>query len=333
MWPKLKTLLLVVVLSCLIWVFAEREVTKEIPVSVTIDLVSHTNDLLVQYLDENNIPQAESYRKVTLIVKGPTGKIQAINKDYPTSITLDVQKLGYIPQDQSKDYRSPVIALVDRLYSRNRESFLQVIDTEPKDLDLHFRVTKLVLKPFPVNVYGPNKDKLNPEIISPAEVEAYVPAGVLGEAKIVFNEQQISAAIQIKTEFTVEVTPLNRVKNNKVIVKLSEGGNLKLDKIRNPRLGIIKPYALEGKYKVVIDGSTRLDEYSPIECRGTSQALEEYNKRYHLILEISEEDEQKPSLQFDRLPIYNLPEGYGQIEILNKKQVTIGFHLEKIADK
>ena len=52
-----------------------------------------------------------------------------------------------------------------------------------------------------------------------------------------------------------------------------------------------------------------------------------------MILEISEEDEQKPSLQFDRLPIYNLPEGYGQIEILNRKQVTIGFRLEKITDK
>ena len=119
------------------------------------------------------------------------------------------------------------------------------------------------------------------------------------------------------------------LKNFTVKLKLSEQSDPRQTMpIRNPRLGFIKPDTMEGKYKVVIDPAS-WNEYDRIECRGILEALEAYKKsNIHLLLEIVEDDIGATSPS--RLPIYKLPEGSSEIEIVDKKLVPISFRLEAI---
>ena len=90
---------------------------------------------------------------------------------------------------------------------------------------------------------------------------------------------------------------------------------------------------MEGKYNVVIEDITQLDDYK-IDYRGTPEDMEKYsNSDVHLILKISEDDLKIPSLKFNRPLIYYLPDEHGRIEITNKKDTPIAFHLEKIPEK
>jgi len=94
-----------------------------------------------------------------------------------------------------------------------------------------------------------------------------------------------------------------------------------------------KPYSLEGQYRVVLEDPQQLDEYK-IECRGREEDLGRYlNSDVHLVLKINESDLNRASLQFTRPLIYYLPGEFGQVEILNKKEVPISFRLEKIESK
>ncbi|MBN1763657.1 MAG: hypothetical protein JW860_00215 [Sedimentisphaerales bacterium] len=324
----IKTGLMVLILSCLVWVLADNKVTRQENVDVIIELPTGPDDLLVQYLDDQKQPIPDIRKSVKLTVEGPNEKILRVKDDYMNLIIPDIQKLGYIPeQGPTQDYSVLVTDLIgDRLYSKNRQSSLWVTASLPRTLQ--FRVTRLVLQTIPVQVLGPDGIKLTPEKIEPPQIQAYIPNGTSATAAVLLSDDQQRRAAQNLEEFEAVVEPYNRIINKKVKVKLSKEDNLITDTIRSPRLEIRNPYNIEGRFRVVIDDNSHWEE--PIKCRGTSEAVSAYKQsKTHIFLEINEDDELDPSLKLRQLQ-YNLPLGYGQIEIINKKLTPISFHLEKI---
>lgn len=159
---KVKTALLVILLSCLIWVFAERSVTKEARVDIKIELPSQPDNLLVEYLDDQGNALPEPRMTVRLTVKGPTRRVLAVNETYLKSITLDATKIGIeLKEVNSRKSWVPVMTILEgRLYSREGENYLQITDTEPTSL--HLRVTKLIEKSLPVKVYDRDGGRIDP---------------------------------------------------------------------------------------------------------------------------------------------------------------------------
>ena len=110
MWPKIKTALVVVVLTLLIWVFAERAVIQKRFVNARVDLLTAQPDLLVRFLDKSGVAQSGTEQILKLNLSGPSGRIQelaALGEDVIKAPELDITKLGY--QEGVRDYTVGVI--------------------------------------------------------------------------------------------------------------------------------------------------------------------------------------------------------------------------------
>lgn len=329
---QVKTALIVILLSCLIWVFAERESTQNTDVELAIELPTQPENLLVQFLDEQDNLIPDGQKAVKLTVEGPTRRILEVSEKYIKSKIIDITRFGTdLGNTNTQNRWIQIMAVLEgKLDSRDGKSYLQVVSTKPESL--YLRLTKLTQQPLSVKVYDQDNIELIPQSISPTTINAYVPEGQPVEARINLTEAQRSQAVQAEIAVIARVTLPHRVSEFPVRLKLHKGELLKSD-IRSPRLVINKPYSMEGKYNVVIEDITQLDDYK-IQCRGTPEDMEKYiNSDVHLILKISEDDLKVPSLKFNRPLIYYLPDEHGRIEITNKKDTPIAFHLEKIPEK
>ena len=331
MLAKLKTVLIVILLSGLIWVFAERAVTQKDIVEVQIVLGAKSGDLLVEYIDEEGDPEAVDRREVKLAVEGPAGKIKSLAEDYLNTIDFDINKitLDLKPGEAKTDW-VPVMTLLDeRLYSEDGEQYLRVTKAEPEAL--HILATRLVLQEVPVKAYFGDRE-LSEAVISPAKVSAYVISGKSFEATINLNQDQCRLAMQNNIVATAHVDLPNRTQQEfQVKIKLPKTDDTQqINEIKRPILRTSKPYWMESKYSVVIDKlESQIQEYRPIEYSGPPEAMRLYaQSNAHLVLKINEDD--KPGDTPDRPLEYYLPVGCEEIKILNKKTVPIIFSLQKI---
>ncbi len=380
MWEKVKTGLTVLILSCLIWIFAERAVTKQAVIDyVKISLVSPP-DVLAEFTGKignfgtpanNNRPvtsdsanntnrigsaagAAEAVganranmttgaggwatsRKLSLLVSGPARRIQqALEGKLNNTILLDTKDISQsLKPGESKEFDIDVLTqMKKRITFTDIDTFLQVLAVKPATL--HIKVTKLVRKSIPVKVFDQNGSPLAVEKVEPASQEAYVMAGSSPVIKVYLDySQQLAAANRaIKVSGSVLLPRYREPRKVDVVVKLAEDKTTQtVETIRNPRLGVMMPMSMQGKYKVVIDDKdkTQLDEYNPIECRGDPEAVSRYRESdIQLVLKINESDIANSSGVFNRPLIYYFPQDAGKIEIIDPQQTPIRFHLVKI---
>jgi hypothetical protein len=195
MWAKIQTIIIVVILGCLIWVFAEREVAKSTAVSVEMELTAPEN-ILLRFLDKDDNPLTENTQMVDLTVEGPGGKIQKVRQEYLNKITRDIASMGIeLTEDRSQqNYDITVVNILDgRLLSKDRQSWLRVVDTKPKFLRL--QLTKLSRQSVPVNLYY-NGNRLTQAKVDPVEVETFVLEGKPTEAIATLTPAQYQQALQ-----------------------------------------------------------------------------------------------------------------------------------------
>ena len=338
MWVKLKTSLVVVLLSGLIWVFAERAVTKStIVTGVKIGWSTARKDLLIQWLDdqEQDIPTMQ----VNLEVEGPSGRIQDVieGKLVPRLLLLDVEKLNYNESDDSATQvlTVDVVQILDeKLTFTDNDVFLPVITAQPPQLKVS--VTKLTLATLNVEVLDKITNRpLLVEILDSKTVETYVKAGTTPEAKVLLNGNQQTLASASLIEATVEVLPYGRPQEFTELVNLAAGvsswpeGEIARTHVR---VGYLMPSSMQGLWKVNFDEEALLDDYSPIKFQWHSTAARDEftNPEYiHLMLEVKESDlkETNPSRRLR----YHLPLGREEeIEIIDRKQDAVSFSLEEI---
>ena len=325
---KLTTAILVVCLSALIWVFAERKVTKTGRLTVEIKLISTQPDLLVRYLDSQGNPTQLTTQRVTLTMEGPTGRIQSIEQGMHLSVSLDMAKL--LPEDPTDTQpQNHTVQIVKDLLNgvlQIKDDFLSVTIAEPPNLDV--QVIKLLEKTIPVKIYNHNQTELlKVQTLEPSEIKAYVIENQPTEAHVrLTNEQQLQARKDPVTAKALVTLPLSdRIQSFDVKISLPQQGSTWQEAvIPTPRVGFVFPLSMIGKFNVVIDDLSQLKE--PIKFRGSSaSAITDYrNSQYHLFLEIHEGD--KPPEPIFRRWRYNLPDR-NDINITEQNSSLIQFHL------
>ena len=336
----MKTIIVVVVLSVLVWVFAERAVVKTAVVEVEIALFSDNRAFFVQYLDEQDEPTMETSRRIKINVKGPAGLIQSLKegKLTPRIVRTDIEARGYtnLGDQEYNDFTPPVLDLLDgKVTFEELDAYLEA--EEADSAVLRIRVTRLLPVPLSIQVMDENNIPLLPErieSIEPERIEAYVAGGTTNSAVAILNTSQQQKATQQAIAVNARIPGLARPNKIEVKIKLVKETTIwPTDKIDRPRVHISKPQSMEGRYIVVPeDLDIRLEQYVPIQIQGSSkQALKDFieNAPYHLVLEIKEEDINNATPRALR---YNLPDGDPQIQIIKPVSFPVRFHLEKISE-
>ena len=333
MLKKIKTAFLVIVLSCLIWVFAEREVTQSTIIEVNLTKAVHLHeDLLVEFLDDQTNPIAtmEKSRRISLTVEGPAGRILQVQQgQYEKNIVLDIVELiGSRPEEtEPQIYEFDVVKQIFNGEYQYKDIYLKVLKSQPMTVKLQVR--QLVQTTLPVVVYdADSQGELEVESREPAQVEAYLIAGQAVDAATVrLKPEQKLQATKAPIPVLAQVSLPDRVQTFDIMIKLpAESTLLPQDEIKAPRLGILWPESMEGKFHVEILDKSPLKE-QPLKFRGTTAAITEYRESdYHLILEISASD--KPNVLINRKLRYHLPpERLNEIEVLETNAILLQFQL------
>ena len=328
---KITTAVLVVFLSCLIWVFAERKVTTTGRLAVEVKLISSRPGLLVHYLDNEGNPTQLTAQSVTLTMEGPTGRIQTIEQEMHVSVSLDMSKLLPEEPTDTKPHTHTVQVVKDLLDGKIQinAAFLTVIKAEPANLDV--QVIKLQERSIPVIVYFQDQTvPLKVQTVDPTEVRAYVIEGQPAEAHVRLNsEQQLQARREPVIAKAIVTLPLSdKLQSYDVKVTLPQQGSSWLEAvIQTPRVGFVFPDSMIGKYLVVIEDPSQLKE--PIKFQGVSaSAITDYrNSQFHLTLEIHEGD--KPQEPIFRSLQYK-PTDRNDIQITDQNSPLIQFHLTPV---
>ncbi len=336
---NVKTFIVVVLLSALVWIFAERAVVKTAVVDVEITLFSSSPEYIVQYLNDQGEPTADASRRVKVNVKGPAGLIQSLQEGKLTlrMVRLDIgaEKFTNLAGQESRDFTPRVLDLLDgKVTFEDQDSYLVAEEAKPAVLPI--RVTKLLPVTLDVRVEGENEIPLPPErieSIEPAQIQVYVAGGATNDAVAILNTSQQQKATQQPITVSARIPGLASRKEVDVKIKLAKETTIwPINKIDRPRVGICKPYSMEGKYNVIIeDLEARKDSYSPISFQGPPAAADKYmNEPYPLLLVVKEEDLKTTNPA--RPLLYNLPQGEQQIKIIKPANEAVRFRLEKIGE-
>lgn len=332
MMPKINTALLVIVLSGLIWVFAERKVIKSTTTTVRLELAQSREDLYITYLDDQRVPMPEA-PSIRLEVEGPTGPIQDLEEGRvkPRVLPIDVTKLvdlstaGNEPIDHTFQVAS---VLEDKLMLEGRQGYLTIEEAKPAELTV--RIFRLQHAELEIGVYGaaPSNTPLSAEILEPqsGKLAAYVVSGTAApQARVTLTAEELSRAQKEPIIVTAKVLAPNRLIEKQVKLKAATmalaGGK---GEIERPELSILIPVALQGHYEVIIQDPWR-DVYEPILYQAPMGKGAEFQKQQcHLILEVKESDlDDNPPAHSLR---YNVPEGSG-IQIVNPQKDPVRFKL------
>ncbi len=335
---KIKTGLVVLILSILIWVFAENQVVQEDTLEIKVPLKNVREDLEVYYLDEDGKELGKDLEYVKVKVAGSGGRIKAMKeKQSEIEIPFEINKLISEPTVVAKDYE---ISVVDKLLDQklNFENiYLKVVQSDPEVIRV--RVTKLVSQSLTVKVSDDYGKELATEVLDPKSVNAFVRSGEkLPEVLVTLNNDQQKRATKEEIPFPGKAALPGGTKEIPVRVKLRESGGSRAPQvIPLPQYRYLIPPSMLGQYTIKIENEQVLKD--PIQYRGSPGAEEMFRtKKYHLIIEIREEDlnQPQPILQQPILrPIrYDIPKEYiGELEIVNPIKEPIQFYLEKIVEK
>ena len=321
MWDNIKTALAVIVLSGLIWAFAEQAVTRHTSVIVPLELRAPSDDVLYQILDENE--NLVNQINVKLEVQGPTGRIKNINELYRDTKYIEPARIPIEPELGNSTARWALVTnlLDNKLESNDKKLYLRIISSNPPAIQI--KATKLTRVMLPVAVYIGN-DKIPHESVTPEKVEAYVTDAMPRVARAVLPEalRQRAEKEPVKVNVVVQIPFSNRPPETfEVEIKLPQGAvteQIKKQTVKNPQLGIVMPNTMQGKYWVQIDNlDSQLSDYQVINCQGLAADLDKYFKSdKHLLIEIFESDVKNLNKEIVKIPTYNLPPT-GGIEVTN----------------
>lgn len=331
---NIKNALIVVILTCLIWITAEQAVTKSDQVRVRLQIPQSEGDTIIEFLDDSHNVLPENKLDVKLSVEGTTGRINQLSKINSNLIDINTSIIDLAPEPGASGVINVnVKTLLDGKFKiDDKNHFLMITDSIPQKVNV--RVTRLVKKLVPVAVYHRGQ-KLSPEKVLPKEVEAYVVGSNSNEAIVELTDKQRLEATESEIAVKAVVfTPYRSPAAFDVQVKISPIESVIPEReINSPRFGVLWPLALEGQYKIVLDeNSPQFDEYKQaIQCRGSKQQLDAYyDSPVHLMIVVTVEDLAAINTPIERIPIYNLPQGASDIEIINRKKSPIRFTIEKI---
>lgn len=317
-----RTAVVVVFLSSLIWIFAERQVAREHNLDIRFNLPTGRQELLVELIGVKG-PLDQSHAIVRVKIAGPAGRIQEIRDEAPRfEIPLTLDQIGYRPEGPAVQELS--VRLIDAMDSRLRYKNFTVPVMETNPAAITVRVTRLTRAELPVRVYDAVGNPLEQAEVSPPAVQAYVANDNITEARVLLSAEEESRAA--RAPIPVRATSPGRIIDPLVRVQLPERTSLWTDTltIKAPQIGCAMAPSMQGRYRVVIEDDPMFDD--PITCRGSALAVRAYAESpFQLLLEIKPDD--KPGVPIDRPLRYNLPDEHAEIEIVERQRLLVRFQL------
>jgi len=328
MTDKIKKIVTVVLLTLLIWTWAFLSIQTDITRSGSIFVAPAVSpDILVSFLGKEDRVQLK------LTFRGSPAKVTDLAKRYrapdsdPTKERLD---FSYNPQDLNHDkagtYKLDMRDFI-RQTQKARDLALTVEDCIPETIDV--QIEKLVEKHLTVQCIDENGALIKHENIEPAQTLVFVKPEYNGSANVVLTAAQQDRArkLPIREKPFVEVAPgKRRYAAEPVTITLPRSEPLQ-DRVVQPMIGFVISPHLQGKFDVELLNENDLK--SSMSFKATDQAFQEYSKqRYHILIEIRDNDELLPEIP-KRPVTYNFPPEFlrkGHIEppaIVREAQIKL----------
>jgi len=288
---NLRKILAVVVLTVLIWVWADLALDEEFSfANAKVSIAKSVNPALwVTFAGQPSV----SLEKVVL--KGSARKIAEVRQ------RINDGRFGrefYFDPEHEK-MASPGDHLLNVAeFLKGADKVLQlgltVASADPNTLTVS--VVELQEKPLAVRCFDDSQNPLKVASIEPAQVEAFVPAereGSALEARVVLSKREIEQAKLAAIEKTpwAELAPgqLREAATSVKITLPKEQERLQEYLITSVRLGFSLSSNLQGKYRVELVNPDMV--MGAVAIRATPEAKRAYdNVRYHVILEIDDSD-------------------------------------------
>ena len=324
-------ILVVVLITILIWIWADLALEDEFSVSSGIISIAKSTrpNLWASFNDQSSV----SINKIAL--KGPASKIaDAKQKLKEGSIVLEF----FLDPEQEEAMLSPneldVVTFLKQS-DRIRQLGLTVKSCDQNRLSVN--VVKLAEKSLAVKCVDESQNPVKTETIEPAQVNMFVPLDWVGDAKVSLTRSEINQARLSAIEKVpyIELAPgQTRVSAKPVKITTPPEEDLLADyTITTARLRFSLSPILQGKYKVVVDNLEEL--IRAITIRATPDAKRAYEKMpYQVILEIDDEDA-KSTEPLRRQLVYNFPPEYDRRDeiMLNQQPITARFKLIPLASE
>jgi len=337
---RLRKVLATVILTLLIWVWADLALDEQLSVSnVRVSVAKSVNPALWVTLGETKAGKLQSM--ITLekvILKGSARKItdtrQRINDGRFS------REFYFDPEHEKITAPGDHLLNVARFLNdadRIMQLGLSVTEADPNTITVS--IVELQKKQVVVKCFDENQNPLKVASVEPASVEAYVPAereGAALEAKVVLNKREIEQARLAAVEKTpvVELAQ-GQTREAAVAVKITlpkEQQRLQEYLVTSVRLGFSLSANIQGKYKVELVNPDAL--MGTVAIRATPEAKRAYdNMRYNVILEIDDSDRGNPGAELRRDLVYNFPQEFVRSDeiMLNQNPVQARFKLMSLA--
>jgi hypothetical protein len=320
----------VVIITVLIWVWADLAKTENYSVSgaaITVAKSANPN-FWVSFNDESRV----SIEQITL--KGSASRIAEVKRKLKDgSLVLEF----FLDPDQEQTIAGPGEHILDVLSFLKRSDVVKTLGLTVESCDpnrLSVNVVELAVKTLVVKCVDKDKNPLKMAAIAPAKVDMSVPKDWRGEkltAIVQLTDREIEQARLSPVEKVpyIELTP-GQVRDARTAVKITAppGGDPRADyTITTATLGFTLSANLQGRYKVEVANQDEV--MRAIIIKATPDAKKAYEKMpYQVILEINDNDA-KATEPLRRELIYNFPDEYvRKDEIrLNQQPVTARFRL------
>jgi hypothetical protein len=293
---KLRKILATVVLTVLIWVWADLALDEEFAVSnVKISVAKSVNPALLVTFTSPGAPGSGTISLEKVILKGSARRIaearQRINQG------KFVPEFYFDPEHEKMAATGEHVLNVAE-FLKGTDKVLQlgltVASADPNRLTVS--VVELQKKQVAVRCFDENQNLLKAAGIEPAQVEAFVPAerdGAALEARVVLSKREIEQAklaavekmpcVELATGQTREAAAGVKITLPKEQQRLQEY------LITSVRLGFSLSANLQGKYNVELVNPDAV--MGAVAIRATPEARRAYdNMRFHVILEIDDSD-------------------------------------------
>ena len=324
---KYRKLAIVILLTVLIWVWADLSQDEELPVPNSTIIISKTEPKF--WISFNEGPRATIDN---IVLKGPASKIAEAKRGLEDNtlnfaFTLDAEQMEIVtPGPHSLN----VLGFLRESHLIKRLG-LTVESCDPATLTVN--VVELVEKPLTVQCIDDSGISLTSESIEPSRVDMYVPADwgrdrLTAYVKLNKADQVRARSATILKKPYIELSDW-QIREAQVNVRVKmppESNPLSTYTITTGTLGYCFSKNLQGKYRVEVDNLTEI--ISSIAISATFEAKQAYESmRYQVILEIADEDAKDEEAR--RTVVYNFPEKYvSENEIkLNQPPVTAQFRL------
>jgi hypothetical protein len=328
---RLRKIVVTVIFTTLIWVFADLALDEELTISnLKLSVAKSVNPMLwVTFSGQSSVPLEK------VVLKGSARKVAEARQRINAGRFV---REFYFDPEQEKMATPGDQPLKVAEFLKNADSIRQlgltVTSVDPNMLTAS--VVELQKKQVVVRCLDDNLNPLKVASVEPAQVEAFVPAersGAALEAKVLLSKREIEQARLAPIEKTpiVELSP-GQTREAVSSVKITlpkEQERLQEYLVTSVRLGVSLSANLEGKYKVELVNPEAV--MGSVAIRATPEAKRAYeNMRYHVILEIDDSDKDsrpdksataaagEPALEIRRDLVYNFP-----TEFLRKDEITL----------